>query len=311
MPEINNKRSEYAISTQGLKFAYGNRPVLEGFDLNVPSGSIFGFLGPNGAGKSTTIKAILGLLQVKPGMVNVFGMEFHSNSMAILQKTGAMVESPSQYEHLSARRNLEITRLLRQLPTSRIAEVLNIVGLENEADRPVKQFSTGMKQRLSLAIALLGKPELLILDEPINGLDPSGIIEIRNLINRLNTEEGCTVFLSSHILDEIEKICSHVAVINKGKLLYQGDTSGLVSRYKGQDSLIIQCNQAVKALEILGSGSLLASKDGISIPWPGREETAGLLKKLFEQGIDIYTVQKEQNDLESSFLEILQEGGKA
>lgn len=228
------------IQTEDLRFSFNHHPVLNGFDLEVPRGSIFGFLGPNGAGKSTTIKVILGLLRVPSKMLTIFGMHHSGSSIEILAKIGAMVESPSLYDHLSARRNLEITRRLRKIPPSRIEEVLRIVNLGGDANRAVKQFSTGMKQRLSLAIALLDEPELLILDEPINGLDPSGIIEIRNLLTDLNRNQGCTIFLSSHILDEIEKICSHVAVINKGKLLYQGDTEGLLRQSSLQDKLIIR-----------------------------------------------------------------------
>jgi lantibiotic transport system ATP-binding protein len=301
--------TDVIIHTHSLRFSYGPMEVLKSIDLQVPAGSIFGFLGPNGAGKSTTIKALLGLLQVQQGMVHLFGKELTGNRIEILSRIGAVVETPSLYDHLDSTRNLEITQRLRKLPYSRIKEVLEIVGLTNEANRPVKQFSTGMKQRLSLAIALLGEPKLLILDEPINGLDPSGIIEIRNLLSRLNREKNCTIFLSSHILDEIEKICTHVAVINKGQILYQGDTPGLLQRYNQQDRLLFETGDNQQASKILVGRGAIVEGDSVSVPYKSKGEVAEMIRLLTDAGIDIYSVERDRNDLESSFLEILQEGG--
>lgn len=299
------------IEIHALTFAYRKQAVLNGIDLEVPQGSIFGFLGPNGAGKSTTIKIMLDLLQVPAGKVFLFGKELHSNKIEILKQTGAMVESPSLYEHLNAFKNLEITQRLRQIPAGRIAEVLDIVGLSKYAHRKVRQYSTGMKQRLSLAIAMLGSPRLLILDEPINGLDPSGIIEIRNLLSQLNREHGCTIFLSSHILDEIEKICSDVAVINGGKVLYQGKMDGLLQRYSKQERVLIETDNNEAAALILKPGSFQIKDQFLSISLESRQETPALIKQLVEKGISIYSVEPDRSDLESSFLEILQEGGQS
>jgi ABC-type multidrug transport system ATPase subunit len=305
-----NPDNSIIIQTRDLRFAYNHQAVINGVDLTVPVGSIFGFLGPNGAGKSTTIKVLLGLLQVQEGMVQLFGQELTRNKMKILSRTGAMVESPSLYDHLSAYRNLEITQRLSRLPSYRIREVLEIVSLTGDAHRPVKQFSTGMKQRLSLALALLGEPELLILDEPINGLDPSGIREIRNLLNLLNREQGCTIFLSSHILGEIEKICSHVAVINKGRILYQGDTSGLLKRYNQKDRLVLQTGNNLDAASILAGKGAFVEGNFVSVPYRTKADIAEMIRLIAGAGIDIYSAERDHNDLESSFLEILQEGGE-
>jgi len=283
-------------------------PVLNGIDLKVPAGSIFGFLGPNGAGKSTTIKTLLGLLQVSEGMVELFGKELSRNKVEILSGVGAIVETPSLYEHLSARNNLEITRRLRQLPKTRIDEVLQIVGLTEDAHRQVKKFSTGMKQRLTLAIALLGQPELLILDEPINGLDPSGIIEIRNLLTRLNRENGCTIFLSSHILDEIERICTDVAVISKGTILYQGTMQGLLQRYH-QQRVRIETGNPAEAMKVLGKENCTIEGHYLFVRINSRNDIPLIVNKLVMSNSVIYSVRTDHSDLESSFLEVLQEGG--
>jgi len=298
------------IETKDLNFSYNHLAVLQGIDLKVSKGSIFGFLGPNGAGKSTTIKAILGLLRVQEGSVMLFGEVLHQNRIRLLSRTGSMVESPSLYEHLSARRNLEIARILRKSPPARVDGVLEIVGLKKDAGRAVKQFSTGMKQRLSLAIALLDEPELLILDEPINGLDPSGIIEIRNLLLRLNKENGCTIFLSSHILDEIEKICTDVAVIQKGKLLYQGTTRGMLLKYTRQEKVRIETNDNNTARRLLEENGAITDDNSLIIPVGSRNEIAAIVSRLVAKGLSVYAVEPDRNDLEGSFLEILEEGGR-
>jgi ABC-2 type transport system ATP-binding protein len=221
-----------------------------------------------------------------------------------------MVEAPSLYDHLSAMRNLEITQRLRRLKASRIKEVLELVGLTKDANRQVKQFSTGMKQRMSLAIALLGEPELLILDEPINGLDPTGIIEIRNLLNDLNREKGCTIFLSSHILDEIEKLCSHVAVINSGQILYQGETNGFLTKYNREDRVLIDTGNNKEVAGMLLKQGAFLEKSQVIVPFRSKSQIAAIISEISAAGIDIYAVEHDKNDLESSFLEILKEGGK-
>jgi lantibiotic transport system ATP-binding protein len=302
--------SSLIIQTNRLSFAYSHKAVLNNIDLKVPYGSIFGFLGPNGSGKSTTIKVLMGLLQVPDGKVSVFGKELNRNKIVVLSKIGATMETPSLYDHLSAWRNLRVTQQLRQIPEERISEVLEIVGLSIDRNSLVRQFSTGMKQRLSLAIALLAKPELLILDEPINGLDPSGIIEIRNLLSKLNRERGCTIFLSSHILDEIEKICTHVAVIHKGRLLYQGLTSCMLNGNKSNDRLLIETDNNQKALAILTDSGAEIIGNQLLVTVDSRPMTSEIIRKLVLSGIAIYSVTNDRDALENSFLKIVEEGSE-
>lgn len=180
---------ETVIETKDLLKEYRGRAAVERLNLNIGKGEIYGFLGPNGAGKTTTIRMLLGLIKPTSGQIKVFGQELRKNKLQILRKVGSLVESPSYYGHLSALDNLEAIRRILNVPKQRIAEVLDIVSLTGEEKRPVKGFSLGMKQRLGIAAALLGSPELLILDEPTNGLDPSGIQEIRSLIKRLPEEQ--------------------------------------------------------------------------------------------------------------------------
>jgi ABC-2 type transport system ATP-binding protein len=182
------------------------------------------------------------------------------------------------------------------------------VGLTKDAHRQVKKYSTGMKQRLSLAIALLGQPSLLMLDEPINGLDPSGIIEIRTLLTRLNRENGCTIFLSSHILDEIERICTDVAVIKEGLILYQGTMQGLIQRYQ-QERIKIETGDPAKAMHVLGVNNCSKEEQLLFVRINSRSDIPLIVNQLVSAGIEIYSVQADHSDLESSFLEVLQEGG--
>jgi len=296
------------IQTNALTFSYGKFKVLNDINLEVPKGSIFGFLGPNGAGKSTTIKTLLGLLQTNSGMIHIFGKELNANKMYILQRIGAMVETPSLYDHLNAIKNLEITARMRNLPFDRIKALLETVSLTYDAHRQIKEYSTGMKQRLSLAIALLAEPELLILDEPINGLDPNGIMEIRQLLTRINDEKKCTILLSSHILSEIEKLCSHIAIINSGSLAFQGNMQTLLGLSTGKEIISIQSNNTESARAILDGRFGAEIKDNtLVITVSGKAEAAKIIRILVENGIDIYSAERDTSGLEASFLHLLNE----
>lgn len=300
------------IETNSLSFSFGRHKILNNIDLQVPSGSIFGFLGPNGAGKSTTIKTLLGLLHTEAGMIHIFGKELNTNKMYILERIGAMVESPSLYDHLDAYRNLEITARLRNLTFDRINPLLDTVSLKQDAKRPVRQYSTGMKQRLSLAIALLARPELLILDEPINGLDPNGIMEMRQLLIRINDEQNCTILLSSHILSEIEKLCSDVAIINSGVLAFQGNMQTLLNMATGREVIAIHSDNAVRAKEIIdGRFEALVKDQKLFVTVSGKTDAAFLIRKLVENGIEIYSAERETTGLEASFLHLLNENNKS
>ncbi len=293
------------ILTAGLSYSFrkGSK-TLDNINLVVPKGSIYGFLGPNGAGKTTTLRLLLGLLKNQQGKLEVFGQEFSSNRLAILERLGSLIEQPSLYLHLTARENLEIYRLIFHADKSRIEEVLKLVGLDYTGKKRVKQFSLGMKQRLSIAIALLHRPELLILDEPTNGLDPNGIIETRELIKKLNREHGTTVIVSSHILNEVERMATHVGIIHKGKMLFQGPLLELQQMKTSQTSLEIETSDNMKAAQVLQAFTIRSLNGKLVLPFESREQTATINKVLVQHGLDVYALHPQQNDLEQLFLDI-------
>ena len=295
------------IEISDLQYKYGNAEVLKGIDLKVPRNSIFGFLGPNGAGKTTTIKTILGLLSIKKDCIMVFGRDIKSHRIEILSKIGSLVEEPSLYHHLSAYENLSYLTTLLSLPNKRISEVLQIVGLDNVKNKKVSKFSTGMKQRLGIAMTLLPDPELIILDEPTTGLDPKGIIEIRKLIIRLKEEEGKTIFLSSHQLSEVEKLCTDVAIINKGKLIFQGSQEKFTNI--SGDRLLVRTpnvNKLVKILKEKGDSIEVIGEDYVELPFVSDENTATFIQFMCSNGIEMYSVEKTRNTLEDMFIKLIE-----
>ena len=219
----------FAIQTEGLSKALGGRPIVREVDLAVPRGSVFGFLGPNGAGKTTVMRLLVGLLKPDAGSIRLLGSELAANRKALMSSIGAFIETPGLYENLSGRENLKLACRLRGIGTADISRVLDIVAMEGAADRRVRSYSLGMKQRLALARALLGNPALLLLDEPTNGLDPEGIMAMRELIRDLPQRIDATVFLSSHLLGEVEEVVDSIALLREGKLIAQGKLSELGS----------------------------------------------------------------------------------
>lgn len=221
----------YTIETHALTHRFQrDETALQNIDLQVLSGSIYGFLGPNGAGKTTTLRLILGLLRQQEGTISVFGRPFGPNRVDILKRIGSLIESPSLYSHLTAVANLRIFQKIYDCPEQRIDEVLHLVDLAGTKNKKAGRFSLGMKQRLGIAIALLNDPSLLILDEPTNGLDPGGMIEMRELLKRINQEKGTTILVSSHLLSEMERLVTHIGIIHKGRLLFQGTLAQLKER---------------------------------------------------------------------------------
>ncbi len=218
---------KYMIETKHLTKEYKSFTAVNDVSLHVRKGSIYGFLGPNGAGKSTTMKMLLGLTASTKGSFTIDGKQFPADRIAILKEVGSFIESPSLYANLTGRENLDIIRRILGLPESAVEDALELVGLSEFGDRLAKKYSLGMKQRLGLAGALLGRPPILILDEPTNGLDPSGIHEIRNLIKSLPKLYGCTVLISSHMLSEIELMADDIGILNHGRLLFEGSLDGL------------------------------------------------------------------------------------
>jgi ABC-2 type transport system ATP-binding protein len=249
MPDNDSK--ELILSTSRLSKNFGKRTAVSNLDIEIHRGDIYGFLGPNGAGKSTTIRMILSLITPTSGTVSVFGKDI-SKDRSVLARVGGLVEKPDFYGYLSAQRNLEVvSALYGSVDMDRIREVLEIVGLADRAKDKVKSFSHGMKQRLGIAQALLPDPELLILDEPTNGLDPHGMKEIRELVLQLNDEFGMTVFLSSHLLHEIEQIANRMCVLHLGELIVEGSVKELLNR---EDIIVrISAEPIEKCLELLQS----------------------------------------------------------
>ena len=221
-----------AIETTGLTRRFGTRTAVDGVHLQVPQGSVYGFLGPNGAGKTTTIRLLLGLLQPTCGEVRIHGALLMPRSRHLLREVGALVEAPSLYPHLTGRENLEVVRRLRGLSRDSIAAALERFGLAPEASRLVRTYSTGMRQSLALAQAWLGDPQLLVLDEPGNGLDPAALRTLRALLRR-TADKGATVFLSSHILAEVEQVADWIGIVHNGRLRYQAPLASLKQAARG------------------------------------------------------------------------------
>ena len=218
---------DYIITTQQLTKRYRTFTAVNQVSLHIRRGSIYGFLGPNGAGKSTTMKLLLGLTAPTSGSFTVNGKHFPEDRLAILREVGSFIESPSFYANLTGRENLDLIRRILGLPKADVEDALELVGLQEFGDRLAKKYSLGMKQRLGLAGALLGRPPILILDEPTNGLDPSGIHEIRQLIKSLPSLYDCTVLLSSHMLSEIQLLADDIGILNHGRLLFEGSMEDL------------------------------------------------------------------------------------
>ena len=293
------------IETTALSYAYEKKPVLKDLGLKVPQGSIYGFLGPNGAGKTTTIRLLLGLLEAPAGKISLFGEDICKNPLSIYSRTGSLIETPSLYGHLSGYENLELCRRLTGAPKERIETVLNTVEMLKHAHTKTKKYSLGMKQRLGLALALLHSPELLILDEPTNGLDPSGIIEMRKLITFLNRECGKTIFLSSHMLSEIEQLATHTGIIHQGELKFQGTIQELRQQSRGQ--LRIETNNPKRAAVLLKEKSIevgMVNGRYLELPVSDQCQIAELNSYLISEGLDIYALGIQEQKLENIFLHL-------
>ena len=293
---------EKIIETKNLSYSFGQNQVLNQVSLHVDKGSIYGFIGPNGAGKTTCIKILLNLLQAENNRVFLFGKEFKNHRSQILSKIGSLIEQPAIYHHLSGRENLINRAQILQIPIGRVNEILLLVDLDKHAHKKVGEYSLGMKQRLGIGLALLPNPELLILDEPTNGLDPNGIIEIRNLLLKLVDEMGKTVFLSSHMLSEVEKIVSHIGIINNGKLVFQGDIKDLYQI--SQKQLIIQVahpNEAKKLLLNQGYEVELLNEK-LYLPFHSNEHSAIINQILVSNNQMVFSLGQSQENLENLFL---------
>ncbi len=310
------KQSDFVIETEGLRKSFGGQAAVDGVDLRVPRGSAFGYLGPNGAGKTTLIRMLLGLTQPNGGTIRVLGRPMPKERSRALARVGAIVEEPGFHRHLSGRENLWVAAAAREPAAHlRIDDVLERVGLTDRADDRVATYSQGMRQRLGIARCLLSDPDLLILDEPTNGLDPGGIQEFRALV-RSWIAEGRTLILSSHLLDEVEKICDHVAIVDRGRIVAQGSLAELSA---GDDGAItIGCDDPHTALaSIDGNGSLREVEEiagGLRVllrpDAPLEKVAAELNKQLVTAGIAVHRLEPSHVSLEHRFLEITRRFGE-
>ncbi len=292
-----------AIRTIGLGHQFSpGIPTLHDIHLEVPQGEIYGFLGPNGSGKTTTLSLLLGLYRLQQGRIELFGKALAPNRMEVLQKTGSLIESPSLYGHLTARENLEIYRGIYEMPRERTGEVLSIAGLAEAGNKKVKNFSLGMKQRLAIALALLPRPELLILDEPTNGLDPNGIIELRELLRKLNQSLGVTILISSHILPEVEKMVSRIGILARGRMIFQGPREELMKMTSAK--LVIRTSNDDKALSLLEPYKAQKQQGILSVPIVDDYRAGHINRMLVENDIQVFSIHREETDLEQLFIQL-------
>lgn len=300
-----------AIRLENLSKTFGRRTsqvqAVRGIHLEVASGQVYGFLGPNGAGKSTTIRMIMDLIRPSAGELFVYGRQVQKDH-AVLQRVGALVEGAAFYDFLTGRRNLEVlARTGDHYEAARIQNLLEQVGMADRADRLVKGYSTGMKQRLGLAAALLLNPDLVILDEPTNGLDPAGIQEMRTFIRDLAEKQGKTVFLSSHLLGEVEQVCDRVAIINKGQIIREGRVADLLA---DQTQLVVEVEPVDKATAVLAPHwQCTVSGQTVTIA-AARSETPAIVQTLVANDVAVYSVQQDRQSLEQYFLEATAEAGQ-
>jgi ABC-2 type transport system ATP-binding protein len=296
------------LQSEYLTKQYGRRLAVDGISLAVERGDIFGFLGQNGAGKSTAIRMALGLVRPTSGSIRVLGYDMRRDARLALQRVGAIVEAPAFYENFSGRENLRILSLMSGgADRRRIDQVLGIVGLRERANDPVRVYSHGMRQRLGIAQALLPNPEFIILDEPTDGLDPQGIRETRGLIRRLRDEMGLTILLSSHLLHEVEQICNRVAIIDRGRLLYQGTLEKLVTKDR---TVKLTVDRLDEAFDLLSANPNLAVRrngsESLYITMPD-EQVPQVNRLLVERGFQVAELSPRRETLEQVFFRLTEQ----
>ncbi|MBS6504016.1 MAG: ABC transporter ATP-binding protein [Clostridium sp.] len=297
------------LEVKGLKKKLGKREIIKDISFSVEEGEIFGFLGPNGAGKTTTIRMLVGLINPNGGSISICGHDLKNDTEKALKEVGAVVENPELYKYLSGRENLMQIARIRNIPKTQVDETIKLVGLENRIDDKVRKYSLGMKQRLGLAASLLSNPKLLILDEPTNGLDPSGILDFREVVKKAAKERGMAVFISSHILSEVQHLCDRVAFINHGTIK---SVENVMNESMETDTDII----CLKLLQEIDTNKLLSidyinsarkTDDGIEIILLSNK-TPELIKYLVNSNYDVQEVFKIRKGLEQRYMELV-EGG--
>jgi ABC-2 type transport system ATP-binding protein len=296
------------IEVAGLRKQYrrlrgGIRVAVDGLDLAVPQGGVFGFLGPNGAGKTTTIRCLLGLVAPTTGTCRLLGADVDGELHRVVGRVGAIVETPALFPTMTGRRNLELLGRLQGIGPRRVAQTLERVGLAERGDDLVKRYSLGMRQRLGLAAALLNDPEVLLLDEPANGLDPAGIKEVRDLLRSLGAE-GRTVFVSSHLLSEVRQTCDRVAIVARGRCVAAGSVAEVLANGRGA-GLLVRLDDLDRGRAVLEATGIPAASDGevlrVGVPRGG---AATVTKALAGQGLYVSELRPDEADLEAVFLEL-------
>lgn len=305
-----SRSTEVVLRTRDLSKQYGNRRAVDHLNLEVYRGEIFGFLGPNGAGKTTTIRMALGLITPTAGRVEILGQDVATHKARVLPRVGALIETPALYLYMSGRDNLRaVSAVLGGVPKERIDTVLALVGLQARQRDRVRTYSLGMKQRLGVAMALLQDPDVLILDEPANGLDPAGIVEMRDLLQRLSSE-GKTVFVSSHLLSEVQQLCTRVAIVNLGKLVTESTVEDLV---KGQGEFAVTLERTQEALVFLraqtwGKNARIEAHGATLITGSPDGRGRSLNLALVNAGFAPDTITPAVQDLEQVFLRLTSGG---
>ena len=288
------------LKIESLNTSYGKNLVLKDINLEIKEGSIFGLIGPNGAGKSTLMKSILGLVKKDSGKITLYGKEINEKNQKETNKNlGSLIEVPSFYDHLTAYDNLDLICDMKNINKDKIDKTLRDVGLIKSKDKKVREFSLGMKQRMGIAIALIGNPKFLILDEPINGLDPYGIEEMRDLFKSIVKNSNTSILISSHILDEIEKISTHIGILKNASLTY----SGSLEEYRELHPpvIVLKTSDNLKASKILALSQENIIDDYLVLGNKSKEEVAKIIKTLVKD-LDIYRVEKRKESLEKLFI---------
>ena len=298
---------ENLLSIDNLKKSYNGKTVLDIDHLTLPKGAIYCLIGPNGAGKSTLMKSILGLISKDSGEMTLFDQKVTTKNQKILnRKLGALIERPSYYDHLTGVENLSILCTLKGIDKKHIVPTLQSVGIEKKGHDKVRTYSLGMKQRLGIAMAIIGEPKLLILDEPINGLDPIGTLEMRHLFLQLAEEKNTTILISSHILDEVEKIATHIAMLQNGRLIYNGTLENYRELHPPILSLRTSDNDL--AAKALNSTEFAIRGERLILNHPDDDEVAEIVRRL-SSVVDIYRIEEERESLETLFINDTKKGG--
>lgn len=294
------------LEIKDVSKSFGSKKIIDNINLYVKEGEVYGFVGPNGAGKTTTIKMILGLLSIDEGSIRINGFDIKKDFEKAMQYIGGIVENPDSYTYLSGLDNLKLYANLRNIGKERIDEVVKLVGLEDRIKDKVQKYSLGMKQRLGLAITLLHKPKVLILDEPTNGLDPAGIKDLRNILKKIAHEEKAAVFVSSHMLAEMEQMCDIITFINKGKIIDTKDIKDVLENKNEVLEYILKLEPSKKALELLKERIIESKMDeNEKIVFKiEKERIPEIIEYLIKNNIKVYEVVPKNNTLEDVFLNI-------